>query len=295
MLAPRRARCASRACGRSGVAGTLRLRMRRELAAVALIAAAAFAVRLYPAWHGVFGGPDANFLETDAWYHVRLVENQVRNFPWRVTLDPYAAPGGQFVPIAPLYDTMTSTAVVAAPRPRCRSPAVERVAAFLPPIFGTLAVVVVWALARRVFGCRAAFLSAAHAGGAARAFHGSHDARLRRSPRARGAAGAGDAAGDRRRPSGRTRRADAGSASAHGRVTSPPALARALPAGLGAAARFWSRSSPAWLVLVVLLERDRRAIAARQRASPAVASLVALVLVVALPGSTRCIASAARW
>ncbi len=60
--------------------------MRREVLAVALIAAAAFGDPLYPAWNGVFGGPtDVNFLETDAWYHVRLVENQVRNFPWRVT------------------------------------------------------------------------------------------------------------------------------------------------------------------------------------------------------------------
>ena len=48
-------------------------------------------VRVYPAWNGVFGATGVNFLETDAWYHVRLVENQVRNFPWRVTLDPYAA------------------------------------------------------------------------------------------------------------------------------------------------------------------------------------------------------------
>ena len=59
-------------------------------------------IRLYPAWNGVFGGSTINFLETDAWYHLRLIENQVRNFPWRVTADPYAAPGGQFVPIAPL-------------------------------------------------------------------------------------------------------------------------------------------------------------------------------------------------
>ena len=134
--------------------------MRRELAAVALIAVAALAIRVYPAWHGVFGGRDANFLETDAWYHLRLVENQVRNFPWRVALDPYAGPDGQFVPIAPLYDTLTATAVVVVHGRDADPAAVAVVAAFLPPIFGTLAVVVVWAVARLVFGRRPALLSA---------------------------------------------------------------------------------------------------------------------------------------
>src|SRR5690349_24004784 len=86
--------------------------MRRDLQILAAIAVLAFAVRVYPAWQGVLGGPSVSYLETDAWYHVRLVENQVRNYPWRVTLDPYAAAGGEFVPIAPLYDTLTATAAV---------------------------------------------------------------------------------------------------------------------------------------------------------------------------------------
>jgi oligosaccharyl transferase (archaeosortase A-associated) len=134
--------------------------MRREALAVVLIAAAAFAIRLYPAWNGVFGGPITNFLETDAWYHLRLIENQVRNFPWRVSVDPYAGPDGQFVPIAPLFDTLTASAVVVLHGRDADARAIERIAAFVPPILGTLAIVAVWAAARRVFGVRAALLSA---------------------------------------------------------------------------------------------------------------------------------------
>ena len=134
--------------------------MRREALAVVLIAAAALAIRLYPAWNGVFGGPTTNFLETDAWYHLRLIENQVRNFPWRVSIDPYAAPDGQFVPIAPLYDTLTSSAIVLVHGRDADARAIARMAAFVPPILGTIAVVAVWAVARRVFGVRAALLSA---------------------------------------------------------------------------------------------------------------------------------------
>ena len=100
----------------------------------------------------VFGGEEVNFLETDAWYHVRLVESQVRNYPWRVTLDPYAAAGGQFVPIAPFYDTITSTAVVLLYGSHAATAAIERVAAYGPPVFGALAVIVAWALGRQLFG-----------------------------------------------------------------------------------------------------------------------------------------------
>ena len=61
--------------------------MRFQWILVCAIALVALALRIYPAYPAVFGGEEVNFLETDAWYHVRLVENQVRNYPWRVTLD----------------------------------------------------------------------------------------------------------------------------------------------------------------------------------------------------------------
>jgi dolichyl-phosphooligosaccharide-protein glycotransferase len=134
--------------------------VRRDLALVLLIAAAAFGIRTYPAWDNVLTERGVNFLETDAWYHVRLIEHQVRNFPWRVTLDPYAAPGGQFVPVAPLFDTITATLVVLLHGRDATTPDVERLAALMPPIFGALAVIAAWALARTLFDRRAALLAA---------------------------------------------------------------------------------------------------------------------------------------
>jgi oligosaccharyl transferase (archaeosortase A-associated) len=135
--------------------------VRRDVVLVLAIAVAAFGIRTYPAWDAVFNNAGVSFLETDAWYHVRLVENQVRNFPWRVTRDPYAAPGGQFVPIAPLYDTLTSTAVFLVHGRDASVAEVERVAALMPPIFGALTVIVVWALARHLFDRRAGLIAAA--------------------------------------------------------------------------------------------------------------------------------------
>jgi oligosaccharyl transferase (archaeosortase A-associated) len=134
--------------------------VRRDLVLLSLIVAAAFGIRTYPAWNSVFTERGVNFLETDAWYHVRLVEYQVRNYPWRVTADPYAAPGGQFVPIAPLFDTITATVVVVMHGRDATTADIERIAAMMPPIFGALAVIVAWALARILFGRRAGLLAA---------------------------------------------------------------------------------------------------------------------------------------
>jgi oligosaccharyl transferase (archaeosortase A-associated) len=110
-------------------------------------------------WDDVLGTGRVNFLETDAWYHVRLVENQVRNFPHRVTLDPYASPGGQYVAVAPLLDTVIATAVVITKGRHASVDYVERVAALVPALVGVLAVVAVWALATIAFNRRAGLIA----------------------------------------------------------------------------------------------------------------------------------------
>lgn len=133
--------------------------MRRDVAAIVLIAALALAVRVFPARS--LSSETIDFLETDAWYHLRLVEHQVRNFPWRATLDPFAAPGGQFVPIPPLYDTLTAAAVVVLHGRDATALECAQVAAWLPPGFGVLTVLVLWRLGRRLFGPAVGLLAAA--------------------------------------------------------------------------------------------------------------------------------------
>jgi dolichyl-diphosphooligosaccharide--protein glycosyltransferase len=135
--------------------------VRRDLIYLFLILAIAFAVRVFGPWETVFAAGRVNFLENDAWYHVRLIENQVRNWPWRVTLDPYAAPGGQFVAIAPFFDTLTATVAVLLYGRHADATSIERIAAFVPPVLGTLTVLGVWALGLRAFDRRAALLGAA--------------------------------------------------------------------------------------------------------------------------------------
>src|SRR5688572_27171489 len=130
-----------------------------DLAWLAAILFVAAGLRVWAPWDDVLGAGRVNFLETDAWYHVRLVENQVRNFPHRVTLDPYASPGGQYVAVAPLLDTLIATAVVFTQGRGASVGYIERVAALVPAVVGVLAVAAVWALAAIAFDRRAGLIA----------------------------------------------------------------------------------------------------------------------------------------
>ena len=133
---------------------------RSDIFYLTIIAAITLAIRVWAPWSDVFGSERVDFLETDAWYHVRLLENQVRNFPHHVTLDPYAAPEGVYVAIAPLLDTMIATVVFVTKGPHASTAYIERVAALAPPMMGLGAVFAVWALGVRAFGRREGLIAA---------------------------------------------------------------------------------------------------------------------------------------
>jgi oligosaccharyl transferase (archaeosortase A-associated) len=131
------------------------------LVAILVIAAG---LRVWAPWDDVFpstsgGAARVNFLETDAWYHVRLAESQVRNFPHHITVDPYAAPDGLYVPVAPLLDTIIATAAFVTKGRDASTGDIERIAALVPAIVGVLAVAAMWALATIAFDRRAGLLA----------------------------------------------------------------------------------------------------------------------------------------
>ena len=130
-----------------------------DLVLLAVILAMAAGLRVWAPWDDVLGGTRVNFLETDAWYHVRLAESQVRNFPHRITVDPYAAPGGQYVAVAPLLDASIATIAFLTQGRDASTTYIERVAAIVPAAVGVLAVLAVWALATVAFDRRAGLIA----------------------------------------------------------------------------------------------------------------------------------------
>ncbi|MEM7481917.1 MAG: oligosaccharyl transferase, archaeosortase A system-associated [Acidobacteriota bacterium] len=136
-------------------------RGRRDVGWLLVIVYTAILVRVYPAFSNVFGGPAVAFQGNDAWYHMRLIDHLVANFPHRLTFDPYALhPGGQAVSVAPLLDLLIAGIAwvigFGAPSERL----VETVAAWTPPVLGALTVLPVYGIGRRLLDRRAGLFAA---------------------------------------------------------------------------------------------------------------------------------------
>ncbi len=119
---------------------------------VALILCSALLVRIYPPMSAVFAGDRVVFQGNDAWYHMRLIDHLVANFPQRLTFDPYALfPGGLAIDIAPLFDLLVASSAwllgFGSPSQRL----VDVVAACYPPLLGVLTIALVIAIGRLLF------------------------------------------------------------------------------------------------------------------------------------------------
>jgi dolichyl-diphosphooligosaccharide--protein glycosyltransferase len=93
---------------------------------------------------------------------MRLVDNLLHHFPFRITYDPYAKyPGGQDVGVAPLFDLLVAATALILGGGRPSEGLAEAVAAFVPPILGSLTVFVAYGLGRALFSERAGLFAAA--------------------------------------------------------------------------------------------------------------------------------------
>ena len=131
-----------------------------EIALVGLVALGAFAIRTVPARPAVFEDDWVRFQGIDSWYHLRLIDAVVADYPNHPTFDPLAiTPGGRHVTVHPLFDVAVATVarlLGAGPG----DPRVDVVAAYASPVLGAVAVLGVYLLGRRCWG-RVAGLTAA--------------------------------------------------------------------------------------------------------------------------------------
>lgn len=137
-----------------------RIRRLQNAVLLTVIAAGAWLVRAWLPAGRVFGDGHVTF-QGDASYHMRVVDHLVANFPHRLTVDPYAAPDGQYVAVAPLFDYLVATLALIAGGGSPSATVVERVGALVPAALGTLAIVVVYLIGVRLFDARAGLTGAA--------------------------------------------------------------------------------------------------------------------------------------
>ena len=122
----------------------------------------AFGLRTYFVHDKIFTEGRVLFSVNDCWYHMRLVDNLVRNFPRQNVFDAYALfPTGQAIPVAPLFDWLVALSVRTLAGAQADQRTVDTIAAYFPPVLGTLMLVPVYLLGWRLFGRTAGLLAAA--------------------------------------------------------------------------------------------------------------------------------------
>ena len=128
---------------------------------LAAIVGAAFLARTVFLARAVLGGAGVNYQDSDAWYHMRLIENLTRQFPHRAGVDPYLGADAPVVAVPLLFDLAVGGLawVIGLGAPSTRT--VELVGALVPPLLGALTVVPVALLGARLFDRRAGLLAAA--------------------------------------------------------------------------------------------------------------------------------------
>jgi dolichyl-diphosphooligosaccharide--protein glycosyltransferase len=133
----------------------------RTVAIIAAICAVAFALRTVPLWSRVIRPGYVAFQDSDAWFHMRLIDNLLHNLPHRMSVDPYAAyPGAQEVGVAPLFDYLVAVTlwVIGLGAPSSRT--VDVGGALAPALLGALIPVIVYVLGARVFDRLTGFFAA---------------------------------------------------------------------------------------------------------------------------------------
>ena len=125
---------------------------KKEIIIVSLIVVAAFLYRTLPYIHAVFTPYGVQYLCPDPWYQMRLVDNMLVNFPHPLWHDPYALfPDGAAVGYRPILIWMISglTLLISGGHPWAGL--ADTVGAWLPPVLGSLFIILVYMIGKVMF------------------------------------------------------------------------------------------------------------------------------------------------
>ncbi len=127
----------------------------RTIAAIviAVAMAAAFAIRTIWPYDNVFVDGAVWFRGMDAWYHMRLADSMVHNFPYVTAFDPYTYfPHGVLATFHPLTNWLIVVPALIAGGGAPSAELVDICGAYFPPVLGALTVIPVYFIGRHLFG-----------------------------------------------------------------------------------------------------------------------------------------------
>jgi len=111
---------------------------RAEITWLVVIVGVALAMRICVPWSLVFTPTHVNLLETDAWYHLRVIENLVSQFPHRLHVDPFATGVPLYLKVPPLFDWLVASLALIVGGGHPSGALVTTVTAFVPPVPGAV-------------------------------------------------------------------------------------------------------------------------------------------------------------
>lgn len=130
-------------------------------AVLLILCAGALFLRVYYPQASVIRDGVTYFKENDPWYHVRLVENLLRHFPYRISFDPYTYfPYGQPVFFAPLFDLLLGLAILIISLGHPTPELIQQVSLYYPAVLGILVIPPVYLIGKELFNRWAGLLAA---------------------------------------------------------------------------------------------------------------------------------------
>jgi oligosaccharyl transferase (archaeosortase A-associated) len=128
---------------------------------LAVICGISLYIRIVLPYHQIFVNGQVWFLETDAYYYMRFIENLVHHFPHISQFDPYMVyPGGQLVGQRPFFAWLVA-GIILLVRGASSLHTMEVIAAYMPAILGTLALIPVYFIGKELFNRWVGVISAA--------------------------------------------------------------------------------------------------------------------------------------
>jgi len=119
-------------------------------------------IRIALPYDQVFVNGSVWFKGTDAWYHMRLIENLVHHFPHRIFFDPYTYyPSGGTLGWMPFFDWLVAGVIWLVGLGSPSQHTIDLVGAYAPAILGTLTIIPVYFIGKELFNRWVGLLSAA--------------------------------------------------------------------------------------------------------------------------------------